>query len=496
MIQSRRTGAPAADPEGLRRYGPLFFLLYCLLTIFRLGEQRALYFNPAEVNFLFAGPFTRRQLLVYKMTVQALIALPMALVFTAAFRVHARWDVAAFVGLYFLLCFLQFFAICVVMVIETIGTKAYTHARKLLLFVVIGVAAGVLMIASRQAGGFGALFQTVERTTAWKVVAAPLGTFIEAYLVQPGDWPELLRWGGLAGLVTLAVVTLLLLLDAHYLESAATSSERIYSQIQKMRRGEAMSLHWSGSDKARWGLPMFPGWGGMGPVAWRQMTTALRSLGRLAFIILVFAPMVLTPLFANKPGHPLDTLVFVMAMLTWLSMFLTTLVPFDFRGDVERMEVLKTLPVPAWRLVVGQMLAPIFILGLLQSLCLIALWAGGLLSARLFLVGVAFALPLNLLLFGLDNLIFLWFPSRTFAVNPGDFQALGRNVVMLIGKMLVLTAAVAATVGLGFLGHALTRSLEVAFVTGWVVLTAFAVTTVPLMALAFEGFDVSRDLPA
>ena len=48
-----------------------------------------------------------------------------------------------------------------------------------------------------------------------------------------------------------------------------------------------------------------------------------------------------------------------------MTTFLTTLAPFDFRGDVDQMALLKTLPAPAWRLALGQVLTPVLIFTLL-----------------------------------------------------------------------------------------------------------------------------------
>src|SRR5439155_24743 len=76
--------------------------------LFSQGE-RGIYFSPGEVNFLFAGPFTRRQLLVFKITSNALIGLVTSLFFTLLLRIHARWGVAAYVGLFLTFLFLQLF---------------------------------------------------------------------------------------------------------------------------------------------------------------------------------------------------------------------------------------------------------------------------------------------------------------------------------------------------------------------------------------------------
>src|SRR5262249_28861927 len=154
----------------------------------------------------------------------------------------------------------------------------------------------------------------------------------------------------------------------------------------------------------RWGLPSFPFWGGAGPIAWRQATTAIRSLGRLALVALVFLPVMIGPLFTTgKEEDSLKTFSLVGGVLVWLIMVLTTLVPFDFRADLDRMDVLKTLPLAEWRIVVGQLLAPILIMYIIQASCLIAFWVALDFEAWAVLTGLCFAVPLNVLLFGLDN---------------------------------------------------------------------------------------------
>ena len=109
---------------------------------------------------------------------------------------------------------------------------------------------------------------------------------------------------------------------------------------------------------------------------------------------------------------------------------------------------------------------------------------------------LVFAPPVNLLVFGLDNLLFLWFPSKVVAANPGDFQALGRNVLVLLTKVGVLLVAGGVAAGLGGLIWLLTRSLPGTLATAWFTLSLFAMALVPVIALAFRGFDVSRDMPA
>ena len=55
-----RPGGGGMDPASLQRYGPAMLVLYCVLNVLFSSHERAIYFTPAEVQFLFAGPFTRR----------------------------------------------------------------------------------------------------------------------------------------------------------------------------------------------------------------------------------------------------------------------------------------------------------------------------------------------------------------------------------------------------------------------------------------------------
>src|SRR5205814_10593130 len=58
--------SPRTDPAAVRDVAPVILLAMCLLTLVSSGGEKAIAFAPAEVDFLFPGPFTRRQLLAYK----------------------------------------------------------------------------------------------------------------------------------------------------------------------------------------------------------------------------------------------------------------------------------------------------------------------------------------------------------------------------------------------------------------------------------------------
>jgi len=180
----------------------------------------------------------------------------------------------------------------------------------------------------------------------------------------------------------------------------------------------------------------------------------------------------------------------------WLSVFMTALVPFDFRGDIDRIGTLKTLPIVPWRLALGQVLTPAVLLTLVQWLILAVAVALAPAHAPVALAVAAYVPAFSFLVVAIENLLFLLFPVRVMAATPGDFQALGRNVLLAMGKMMgILVVAVVAGVA-GGITYFLTGVAWVGVAAGWPVVAVAGAVLVPLCGLAFQWFDVGRDTPA
>jgi len=309
-------------------------------------------------------------------------------------------------------------------------------------------------------------------------------------------FPELLAPLGISLGVSLVLVVGIFAMDAHYLEASASASSRFYARIQRMRGRQATVEEPTRARTNRFELPALPYWGGIGPIFWRQLTTAMRGMGRVLLVVFLFALAFGGPMLASGLGNA-DAIVPSLAGVgVWLSVFLTTLVPFDFRGDIDRIATLKTLPIAPWRLAVGQLLAPTLVLALMQWTLVVACavlapdhWP--------ILVGVALYVPAYcFLLVALENLLFLLFPVRIMAATPGDFQALGRNVLLVVGKIVGLTVCLAAAAVVGGIVTYFTDNIALGVAASWPVVALFGAALVPLVALAFQWFDVGRDTPA
>jgi hypothetical protein len=187
----------------------------------------------------------------------------------------------------------------------------------------------------------------------------------------------------------------------------------------------------------------------------------------------------------------------VFTALTFLlSFYMTHLLPFDFRADIDRMAEIKALPLSPTQVAIGELLTPVAFVCLLQWCTL----TGIALAARQFgltyWAAVSLTLPVSLLLLEIENTMFLWFPTRMTTTSPGDIQTMGRVLLLLMAKGACLAIAIGSAGTVAAVAYYLSGQHEaVALIAGWVVISAEVIGLLPLVALAFRQFDVARDVP-
>lgn len=483
----------AAQLDAIRLYGPLALLGYCVLNVLLSSGDRAVYYSPAEISFLFCGPFRPRQLLLYKVAVGVSAGLVTALFMAIAFTPHSARFISSYVALFLTLELIYLFSMGVGLVISTFGTLAFSRGRKLVLTGLVLVVVGALTSLGRQLLT-ATPAEIVDRAlrSAWvTAVTTPFRPFVMAYASEK-LWPDLVGWSSLAAAVDIALLAVVLGLNARFVEASAAASARIYDRIRKARRGEA----WVGGElKSRAKIPMLPRWGGIGPNLWRQATTAVRSPSRVAtMLLLLVLPVALTLLVGRGDVSGRSTLTAVLPVFLGITFIASSAVGFDFRPDLGRMEDLKTLPIRPTRLVIGQLITPVLILSIGQWLTLgvIVLLAHP--EPELMIAGAALVVPANFLFVAIENLYFLWFPYRAVGINSFDFQAMGRQLLLMGAKVATVGLVAGVAGGLGALVYYVTSPAWIpALITTWLAAGICGLGLVPLVALAFEGFDVASD---
>ncbi len=188
------------------------------------------------------------------------------------------------------------------------------------------------------------------------------------------------------------------------------------------------------------------------------------------------------------------------------------MVRHDFRSDLAQMDMLKSLPLPAWQVVLGQLLAPIVILTAFQWLLLSVMLGGslglsgkpadaispwrfpGVLAAALLFPGI------NALVLLLPNTIALLFPAwaGTQQGRGGGIEVMGQRLVFSLGFALVLVIGLlpAGLVGglcwwIAHLGVGPAWALPLAALPAALVLLAEFAAGVWGLAFAFDRYDVT-----
>ena len=483
--------AQRTDPATVRDVTPVILLTMCLLALISSGGEKAIAFTPAEVDFLFPGPFTRRQLLAYKIGKSLAGVAFSALLLSIVFLQHASAWPVAFAGVFLALLFVQLFGMAITLIAQAAGERAYTRTRKIILILIIAAIAIAVLPAlkSAQRPGFFEIARQIRTSRAGSILLAPLDVF--GRLFTAAGTGDALLYAGLAFLINLVLLFVVFHLDADYLEAAAAKSQAVYERLQRVRKG-GLSAFTRPGKKVRGAVPTFPYLAGVGPIAWRQSTAALRNSKGLLFILIILAVSVGPIMFAEKRADKLGP--GVIAVMAWITLIVGGWLRFDFRGDLDQIDHLKSLPISATALSAGQVLTPT----LLMTLCHFVIVATVCAVARridpILVYAAVLSLPFNALLFGVENVMFLLFPTRA-AATPADFQGYGRQILLLFAKGAVILIAAGLSALVGFIVHHITHSRPATIAAATVVLSVIAVALLPVIAWSFKRFDVTSDVP-
>ncbi|MHB8898243.1 MAG: putative ABC exporter domain-containing protein [Thermoguttaceae bacterium] len=480
------------DPSATDQFMPLALLGGCLLTLLT-ARGPALYFNPAEVNFLFSGPFSRREVLLYKVASYAVGALISgACVALVAGRMAGGW-LPAVAGSFLAFVFIQLFSACV-----GFGAQQIAPGRRWWFQGAAGLAAVALsyvVVAGLVAGGpeqtFAVRWQAFRGSPLGMGLLAPFEVFTRTFLA--GNLPELAWWGLIGLAIDVGLLAVMLRIGDHSFEAVEEASVEMRRKWLQMWHGPL------GSELGvcrGWSFRILPRMAGVGPLVWRQGLTALRTSGRVLLLLSVAAvasgPVLV---LAVKGGVSVWTVVGLV--LTTTVFVLPRVFLFDFRADVDHLGRLKSLPLGSLAVVIGQLTTPVCLATVTHWLVI----AGAATAippqhAWLLILAALVSPPFNLVHYGLENLLFLLFPSRLAPVGRIDFEFFGRTLLDLSIKMFFLTlcslaAAMVAVVVYAFTGGAVYAAiLAAALVFG----AAAAALLVPL-TWAYRRLDVGRQTP-
>ncbi len=444
-------------------------------------------FSRPEVDFLFPGPFTRRQLMLYKLALSSLGPLGSALFFPLFLWQFALWWPALMLGIWLTLIFINTTALLWTLVVDWLGER-FVNWRTLATF----GAVAVVVFSLWQAGGLEneqtpkERFVALESSWAAQVLFAPFTALCN--LMRAKTAADLAMWCAASLLANAVAVVLVLQMDANFLQASLVASQKRYEFIQRAKRSGGLPTV-GGRARPRLGVPQFPRLAGLGPIAWRQSLDLMRNSGRL-LLVLPAAACMFAPILVMGKQVSEGMVIGMTVLLAWL---ISTMVPLGLRTDLQHLEVFKTLPLRAGMIVSGSILAAVIYPTMIQVgavAVLAALTQNWTLAST---VAVAFAVPLNLLLVSCDSVVVLFFPS-TRQITPGDLFAGVRLMLSYLAKVLFVMLC-SGIAGLYVLAVYLSvGESPIAMAVGtWVVLMLEGAATVWGAALLFERLDPSLD---
>lgn len=471
---------------------PLVLLGACLFTVFAASGP-ALHFSQHEIDFLFTGPFARRDLVIYKICAYFAGAVLSAAIFALLIPGRASTGTAAFVGSLLTLVFMQLSTAAFSTFAPAFADHPAMRLRKPAVILIGTAAVAAILYAS--AGTERTVLEVLagaRNSGVGSVVLAPFAVFAQLFLAER-VFPDLLGWTACALAINGLLLFVVIRLDGRASDHALAASRRLSNRWARMRQGASF---WASEKTTGRSLRRAPDLGGFGPVAWRQAINAMRNSGRVIALFFVIA-MVSGPVMASA-GSASSISGFAGLAYFFLAFIVPRSLVCDFRGEIGAIELYKSLPTAPWRICAAQLVVPVVLSSAIQ-LTMIAsavIFVGGP-EAGVLLILAAYAVPASLLLYGLENLIFLLFPTRLVPVGRADFEFLGRTLIDFVVKTLVIVAAVvaAATAGYAAMGAG-GQSWTWFVVASWLVVSLTATLTVPLLAFAFRRFRISQTIPA
>lgn len=453
-----------------------------VFTLLVGGKTGALAFTPADTDQLFPGPFRRRELVLYRIGVQSFGALVSGVFAGLWIIMNAGTPLGGWLGLVLLMLFLQFSNIAMSIAREAGGTRLKVVVGAL----VLAFAGFVGVKAEALGGDVSKVVPTLKAIRESRVVSAlltPLEPF--GHAAAATETPTALLYAlACLGLVLL-MVALILRLDAVSLEASMIASQKVQAKIERMRRGRVVFKPTQSVQVPMLRLP-----GRAGPIAWRHLTGVVRSGAWLFVPVALVAGYVVAGV--DREGAEAILPVFV-AMIAFA---LPNMLRFDFRADIDHIDVLKTLPLAPVAVALGQLAAPVAVIA-----CMV--WALAIGAAvrdpatGSLMLPVCVAAPLvGMLLMASENFLFLVYPYRTGASGVMDVRHMLRGIVGQFAKVAVFVLAAgpagliawgAHSAGLGWTGAATCAAV---FMMGECVGMLF------IVAWAFDRFDPARDMPA
>ncbi len=503
-----------ADPVEIRFWIPAAMVVYCLYHLVKIltrSPETPFEWTSAEKELLHGAPLTRLQVITWRLR----SIFTAATVKAACFAIVMSPDVPsiplALTGMLGALLLIDFFRLAIGMAVNAMNDRERWLCRIGFVTPLVGLVAWSMFccLTSMTPNDSPAQLSVTLMLQSSNVLMGLLAAEPFSWLLEPfrlfsvvifadGSVGEVIISGIFAIILLMTALVGILALDRiceHRLGRLESDSWRqIKRPVNRSARTTVLTNQLARKITTPWLLA------GAGPIAWRQLLGAWHFRNAVRFALLIPTLLCCLPMFADANQETMmmnigGSLVFYTFLLLPSGLIL------DYRRDIDRMAVLKSLPISPWALTAGQLAAPV----LLASFFQIAVLSVGTLtgSITVFQAVISFVvlIPFNILNFALENYLFMLSPYRR---NEEGVMVFVRTILAFTAKGILFAIAFAITItwvifslqwgnalGLGpWTGPAL-------FVLGiWILVGAAATVFATLLTKRVANFDVSIDSPA
>jgi ABC-2 type transport system permease protein len=508
MVVGQRPAAAAGempDPRTLELVGAVALIGVAAWGWIFGVERRVLAFTPAEVTFLFSGPVSRRGLIQFKLLHSQLLILFNALLWTLILS-RERFGVSSWlraISIWVLLTTLSFHRLGASFVRTSLSEHGRFGARhRIVSLMVVGLVLialtwsiadalpGIVAARGEDSRAFLAAIQDAAGRPLPSALTYPFRALVRPLAARDAaDWVQAL-WPALV----------LLVLHYVWVVRSDTAFEEAAAEVS-LKRARALAEHGRGPSSfrapAKASPPLFrlaqAGWPA-GAILWKNLVAATRTKRvRNAAIALGAAGTIVAVLSFDPEGTLAEIAGWLAAL--WAAIMIVIgpqWVRNDLRGDLLKLDLLRSYPLRGWSVVIAEAAASTLMLTAIQfSLLAIAYLAflgnqtmtPDLEERTLLLLAAVVYLPaINLLGMLIQNAAALLYPAwvRLGTGRPGGVEALGQNLLMMVAfvTVLALTLALPATLAGG--SFLLLRPV----LDGW---AAAPATMLALSTMAFEA---------
>ncbi|MEL7259058.1 MAG: putative ABC exporter domain-containing protein [Pseudomonadota bacterium] len=486
-------GSAALDRQALSEqimtFMPLSMLGLSLLTVL-MTTGPTFHFSPNEINFLFTGPFRRRDLILYKFGAYVAGVTLTSVFITLIAPPQTGSAPSVFIATLLTLVFVQLNSAVIGMSGQALDGSRFARMRWPAIVVLCAIAVATALYA-RVTPDRGIIDLLSEFRHSWigTIILIPYIVFAELFVAP--TILQLALWSLVAIVINTALLLAVIVLDARTTDRSLIENARLSNRWERIKQGGSFFATQRTEVRSFRRAPIV---GGLGPIAWRQVLNALRNSSKLIIIFVGLAACI-TPI-SLALGAPVMEAQTLMIIYIFFAFILPRNLICDFRGDLSRMEIYKTLPIAPWRICAGQLVVQV-LLAYVIALTIIAsaLVFEDRVTTQVALVLAVFALPLTLVIYAVENTVHLLFPTKLVAMGRADFEFLGRSIVEFIAKTFFVLAAVAASGAVGLITFKMMgTTLVLPGLVSWLTLTFFGLLTVVALQYAFRRFAVAETI--